>query len=291
MVEIYRVFSIIWESEQDFCSQPFFQTHFSSFTSSPWRVWKCFIQSLHLYPIWISHMRVIDPWDSWVWKWQLVVLKSNLAHRRAISKEKSGCSGPCPPLSWASPKNASPRMDFPKECISKDGLFPLPELHHSPSRFCFPLCPTSIAFAANLSCCLLAFPWAPQRAWFHPLSSQTSVGWRAQTTLLLCLLCVPNSDVISPLWWVWGTNCAPRSLSISGTPGSSLVLVCIKSSKGSRSWEALSSLWLQGHLGTEMLVIATLAVWSAEVYKVWTIKSCTLVPFAVSHKFPSLFFP
>lgn len=112
MTELYGVFSIIWESEQDFCSKPFFQTNLSSFTSSPWRVRKCFIQSLHIYPIWISHMTVIDTWDSWVWKWQLVVPKSNLAHFRAISKEKSGCSGPCPPLSWASPKNASPSMDF-----------------------------------------------------------------------------------------------------------------------------------------------------------------------------------
>lgn len=67
-------------------------------------------------------------------------------------------------------------LSFSKECISKDGVFPLPGLQHSPSGFVFPLCPTSISLAANLSRCLLAFPWAPPRAWLHPLSSQTSGG-------------------------------------------------------------------------------------------------------------------
>lgn len=119
MRELHRVLSVTWELEQDFYSKPFF-FHFSSLTFSLWRVWEQFIWSLHLYPLWIFYMRGIDPCYSWGWKWLLVALKSNVAQCRAISKAKSGCSGPCPVVSWASSKNASPRMElsFSQSCTN-----------------------------------------------------------------------------------------------------------------------------------------------------------------------------
>lgn len=58
--ELHRVFSITSVSEQDFYSKPFSWSHFSSFALSLWKVWECFIQSLHIYPTWVSYVKVIS---------------------------------------------------------------------------------------------------------------------------------------------------------------------------------------------------------------------------------------
>lgn len=128
--------------------------------------------------------------------------------------------------------------------------------------------------------------WSFHR-WLHPFSSQTSGGEGQQlSSPFACSVCAAQIGITTlvGLWYQLLLPPHPRSFSISGTPRSPLILVCTKSSQGSRSWEAPSSSWLQGHLGTKMLVSATFAVWSTEFYKVWAIESCTSVPFTVSPK-------
>lgn len=155
----------------------------------------------------------------------------------------------------------------------------------TPMVIFFPLHPTSVSSAASLSHCFLALPWAPQRTWLCPLSSQT-MGWRTAIIFALCLLCMPNSAKI-PLRWVCDTNCPNGSLSTLGTLSSPLVLVCTKSSQGLRSWETHSFSWLHGYLGTKMFLSDTFTViWSVTQQRdLWRL-GCWILHLSPLHHFP-----
>lgn len=86
-------------------------------------------------------------------------------------------------------------LSFSEERISKDEAFFRSGLHHSPSGFFPPLCPASLCLAANLSCCFLAFPWAPQRSWLHLLYNQTSGSEGQQPSFFACCMGQLRRDI------------------------------------------------------------------------------------------------
>lgn len=176
MRELYRVFSITWQSEQDFCSKPFFWHHF-----------------FHLIPLKGVRMfySVFTPLSGYL-TWQ------SLTH--GIAEAGSDCwwsSGPTLLNAGLSPTRSQIVQDHAQLCLEllqrmhlQEWGFPSPKAAPLPQCFFSPLYPTSISFAANLSRCLRAFLWASERAWLHPLSSQISAGEGQQlSSPFACSVC------------------------------------------------------------------------------------------------------
>lgn len=174
--------------------------------------------------------------------------------------------------------------------ISADGAFLHPQLQHSHGDF-FPLRPTSVSSAASLSHCFLALPWASQRTWLCPLSSQTMDSNYLHPLPALHAQLSQDTTLMG-MWqqlhqwttrWVCDTICPHGSLSTLGTLSSPLFLVCTKSSQGLRSWETHFFSWLHRYLGTKMFL--TPLQWSEVLHCLWRL-GCWILHLSPLRHFP-----